>query len=109
MAAAQGRYDWVLYDHRADHLVDDAIQPRAAMPLRGARVQTRALVKGVAEIAAKLNAAGFHYKAHNMSPWRLGHGWYPPDTANKSKDPELGARHEGAHAALPMASARGDQ
>jgi hypothetical protein len=73
-------------------LVDDAIQPKAAMPLRDAGVQTRALVKGVAEIAAKLNAAGFHYKAHNRSPRRLDHGWYPPSIANKSESPEQAMR-----------------
>jgi hypothetical protein len=60
VAAAQDSYDWILYDQRADHLIDDAIQPDAAMPLRDAWTQTRALVKGVAEIATKLNAAGFH-------------------------------------------------
>ena len=57
VAARQDRFDWIFYDHRADHLVDDAIQPGQAMPLRDAWAQTRALVKGVAEIATTLNAA----------------------------------------------------
>jgi hypothetical protein len=60
VAARQDRFDWIFYDHGADHLVDDAIQPRQAMPLRDAWVQTRALVKGVAEIATTLNAADLH-------------------------------------------------
>ena len=55
--------------------------------------QTRALVQGVDEIATKLSTAGFHYKAHNSSrTWRLDHGWYPPDIANKSKNPEHAIR-----------------
>jgi hypothetical protein len=93
VAAAQDTYDWILCDQRADHLIDDAIQPGAAMPLRDAWVQTRALVKGVAEIATKLNTAGLHYKARNSSrTWRLNHGWYPTDIANKSKNPEHAIR-----------------
>jgi hypothetical protein len=69
-------------------------------------VQTRALVKGVAEIATKLKTAGLHYKARNSSrTWRMDHGWYPPDIgaielskqdeekrANKSKNPEHAIR-----------------
>jgi hypothetical protein len=48
VAARQDKFDWIFHGHRADHLVDDAIQPQQAMPLRGAWAQTRALVKGVA-------------------------------------------------------------
>jgi hypothetical protein len=81
VAAAQDRYDWILYDQRADHLVDDAIQPCPSGTL-GCK---HALVKGVAEIATKLNAAGFHYKAHNRSPRRLDHGWCPPRTLRTSR------------------------
>jgi hypothetical protein len=58
------------------------------MPLRDAWVQTRALVKGVAGIATKLNTAGFHYKAHSSSrTWRLDHGWYSgiPRTSRTSR------------------------
>ena len=86
MAAAQDTYDWILCDQRADHLVDDAIQPGAATPVRDDWVQTRALVQGVAEIATKLNTTSFHYKARNMSrAWKLDHGWCPTDIANESK------------------------
>jgi hypothetical protein len=63
------------------------------MPLRDALVQTRALMKGVAGIATKLNTAGLHYKTRNSSEtwwsgivlpgahrhFRVDHGWYPPD------------------------------
>ena len=44
VAARQDKFDWIFfYDHRADHLVDEVIQPGQAMPLRDAWAQTRAL------------------------------------------------------------------
>jgi hypothetical protein len=92
VAARQDQFDWIFHDHGAERLVDDAIQPRQAMPLRDAWAATRALMKGVAEIATTLNAAGLHYKTRNSSvTWsgivlpgarryvRVDHGWYPPD------------------------------
>jgi hypothetical protein len=93
VAANQDTYDQILRDQGADHLVDSAIQPGVATPAQDAWAQTRALVKGVAEIATKLNTAGFHYKARNRSrTWKLDHGWYPTDIANKSKNPEHAMR-----------------
>ena len=53
-AADQDKYDRIFHDHEADHLVDDAIQPKQAMPLRDALVQTQALVEGVVKIATEL-------------------------------------------------------
>jgi hypothetical protein len=98
VAARQDEFDWIFYDHRADHLVDDAIQPGQAMPLRDTWAQTRALVKGVAEIATTLNAAGLHYETRSSSEtwsgivlpgaWGLGYigtsGWTTAGTPRTS-------------------------
>jgi hypothetical protein len=67
VAADQDEYDRIFHDHKVDHLVDDAIQPEQAMPLRDALVQTQALMEGVVKVATELNVAGHHYKtrAHN--------------------------------------------
>ena len=67
VAAHQDQFDRIFHDNGADRLVDDAIQPQQAMPLRDAWPATRALVKGVAEIATKLNAADLHYKTRSSS------------------------------------------
>jgi hypothetical protein len=66
VAAGQDKYDRIFHDHEAD-LVDDAIRPKQAMPLRDALVQTQALMEGVVKIATELNAAGHHYKTRNSS------------------------------------------
>ena len=92
VAKSQDEFDRTFHSQEADSLVDDAIQPDQAMPLRDALTQTQALVEGVGRIAIELNAAGHYYKGHNSSETRSGisrygacwhrtvdHLWYPPN------------------------------
>ena len=105
MATSQDEYDRIFHGQEADSLVDDAIQPDQAMPLRDALTQTQALMEGVGRIATELNAAGHHYEARNSSEtwsgiprygahWHLevDHSWYPPNAAMlDGKNPEHAA------------------
>jgi hypothetical protein len=104
VAAHQDQFDRIFHNNGADRLVGDAIQPQQAMPLRDAWPATRALVKGVAEIATKFNAAGLHYETRGSSVARrhvkVDHGWHPPDVGEIELSKQASRSENPEHAAL---------
>jgi hypothetical protein len=90
VAARQDTFDGIF--EGADRLIINATPSETAGSERDEQAaweQTQVLMQGVADLADKLDEAGFQYQARNRSrAWKLDIGWYPTSMYDAMEDPE---------------------